>query len=582
MNEYIKGCYKLKPGIYGDVVRNECLITPAPNIGDILACGVAGTGRDALNANNGPPVVSEIIDVSVTKAVNGPEVDAYVVTWKHKDGSIKTTEGINNWFTAGTTLSLYIVDGSEACEKNTSDPNPEPGCTMFDPSQYQYVRFVGKGTATGLDPIHDLTDKSEIFYGYYIDDNGNIETPWTVLDEGGSRTVGGLWNYQLVAGGGSPRLYDATTNTTNGYDEWDFGGIRKTIWTPAVNFYDHIDEDIPGGPQIGTGNGVPWRANVTATTNGLKGGYGSSLAAIGDLGVNGGLPNPLQTFTSQPAFSVRAQASLRNTGTDSGLYPEVGDSITLTIEGHWEFSNDQVTVEATWLGTNDAGDDLECLPEISPGCPSLPYNPTWLSNPCPKLSVPIGVELNCPELAGPPEPGVLPPSTTNDTRWCVAVIDEDDSQGFNTNTAQWTLLRANYPHRIHFVLEASRQDDGINCSNRSIVYSGKTTVNGQTSTLNVPDNYKEELDTIYANWIPVNRDFGGSCADDWYTLIGAEVLPANAKLALFIDNSGSMTTSTVRASYDLFVSKLSARNIDFFVVENTSENWINTFNSDFV
>ena len=456
-------------------------------------------------------------------------------------------------------------------------------CTPFDPSQYQYVRFVGKGTATGLDPTYDITDQSEIFKGSYIDNNGNIETPWTVLEEDDHRYVGTLWNYQLVTGGGSPRLYDATLNTSAGYHEFEFGGLRKTRWTPAVNFYDHVDQDVPGGPQIGTGHGVPWRANVTVTTNGLQGGYGSSLAGIGDLGSKElGLANPLGTLTDIPLFAVRSLASLRNTGTPSGLYPEVDDSITLTIEGKWEFSNDQVTVEATWLGTNDAGEDLECLPEISPGCPSLPYNPTWLSNPCPKLSVPIGVELNCPELAGPPEPGVLPPSTTNDTRWCVAVIDEDSVQGFNTNTAQWTSFRANYPNRVHFVLEASRQDNGTNCTNRSIVHSQITLVNGQTSSLYVPDNYKAELDTVYANWIPVNRDLGGSCVDDWYTLIGAGNLPENAKLALFIDNSGSMTTSTVQASYNLFVSKLSARNIDFFVVENTSENWIHTFNSDFV
>ena len=220
--------------------------------------------------------------------------------------------------------------------------------------------------------------------------------------------------------------------------------------------------------------------------------------------------------------------------------------------------------------------------EISPGCPSLPYNPTWLSNPCPKLSVPIGVELNCPELPGAPEPGVLPPSTTNDTRWCVAVIDEDSAQSFSLNSTQWDNFRANYPDRVHFVLEASRQNTTNDCSSRSMVVTPKTTVGIRSSSLYVPDNYKAELDTVYANWIPVNRDLGGSCVDDWYTLIGAEVLTANAKLALFVDNSGSMTTSTIQASYNLFVSKLSARNIDFFVVENSSENWIGTFDSDFI
>ena len=251
-------------------------------------------------------------------------------------------------------------------------------CTPFDPSQYQYVRYVGKGTATGLDPVYDLSGDflSEIFKGSYIDDAGNIETPWTVLEENDHRYVGTLWNYQLVVGGGAPRLYDASMNVTNGYHEFEFGGLRKTRWTPAVNFYDHIDQDIPGGPQIGTGHGVPWRANVTVTTNGLQGGYGSTLAAIGDLGSIGNLANPLGTFSDTPLFAVRSLASLHNTGTDSGLYPEVDDSITLTIEGHCEFSNDQVTVAATWLGTNDDGEDLECLPETPPTTGCTLFDPT--------------------------------------------------------------------------------------------------------------------------------------------------------------------------------------------------------------
>jgi len=400
MTEYIEGCYKLKPGIYGHVVRNEC--SQNPNNNYVEYCGVPGAA-----SGDSAPFVSEIIDVSVTKAVNGPEVDAYVVTYRHMDGSIKTTEGTNNWFLAGTTLSLYTVDGSEACEKDTSDPTPAPSCTPFDPSQYQYVRYVGKGSRTGGGPhLHcGISEPSEVFYGNYIDSEGNIETPWTVLNEGGYRTVGGLWNYQLVYGGGSPRLYDASVNKTNGYDEWEFGGLRVTEWTPAVNFYDHLDQDIPGGPQIGTGDGVPWRAYVTVTTNGLKGGYGSSTAAIGDLGPGS---NPLSTGNSgKPDFSVRDLLSLRNTNCDNlNIYPVSNYPITLTIEGHWEFSNDQVTVEATWSGVNDLGQDidyLECTGYDPTVCPNLLYNPTWLSNPCPHLPVPIGVELSCPELPGPPD-----------------------------------------------------------------------------------------------------------------------------------------------------------------------------------
>ena len=35
-------------------------------------------------------------------------------------------------------------------------------------------------------------------------------------------------------------------------------------------------------------------------------------------------------------------------------------------------------------------------------CPDLLYNPTWLSNQCPRLPLPIGPELSCQVLPGPP------------------------------------------------------------------------------------------------------------------------------------------------------------------------------------
>ena len=80
--------------------------------------------------------------------------------------------------------------------------------------------------------------------------------------------------------------------------------------------------------------------------------------------------------------------------------------------------------------------------------------------------------------------------------------------------------------------------------------------------------------------IRVNRDNNNSAnVSDWYTICNLDQIPNNSKVALFIDNSGSMTTSTVQASYDLLVSKLNARGITFITVENTSEDWISSFDT---
>jgi len=81
--------------------------------------------------------------------------------------------------------------------------------------------------------------------------------------------------------------------------------------------------------------------------------------------------------------------------------------------------------------------------------------------------------------------------------------------------------------------------------------------------------------------VQVNRDDGNAAlASDWYTICGIDSLPENSKIALFIDNSGSMTTATIQASYNLLVSKLAAKNISIITVTNSDEDWITPFLTD--
>ena len=76
----------------------------------------------------------------------------------------------------------------------------------------------------------------------------------------------------------------------------------------------------------------------------------------------------------------------------------------------------------------------------------------------------------------------------------------------------------------------------------------------------------------------VTRDGGNTeNAVDYYELCNIDSLPENSKIALFIDNSGSMTTATIQASYDLLVSKLNEKNITIITVEDANEDWITPF-----
>jgi len=76
----------------------------------------------------------------------------------------------------------------------------------------------------------------------------------------------------------------------------------------------------------------------------------------------------------------------------------------------------------------------------------------------------------------------------------------------------------------------------------------------------------------------VNRDSGNAAnATDWYKICKIDDLPEGSSIALFIDNSGSMRTSTVQASYDAFIAKLNEKNITVTTVTNNSEDWITPF-----
>ena len=78
--------------------------------------------------------------------------------------------------------------------------------------------------------------------------------------------------------------------------------------------------------------------------------------------------------------------------------------------------------------------------------------------------------------------------------------------------------------------------------------------------------------------VQVNRDGGNtSNTSDWYTICGIDNLPNGSSIALFIDTSGSMTMSTIQASYDLLVQKLNAKGITITSVTNPNEDWITPF-----
>jgi hypothetical protein len=146
-------------------------------------------------------------------------------------------------------------------------------------------------------------------------------------------------------------------------------------------------------------------------------------------------------------------------------------------------------------------------------------------------------------------------STTNANRWVVSVIDEDSLLTGTANT-YWNSFRSNYPDRCFHLLGPG------------------TPVNSTDLETHLISAWAGEVTAGTAFRYEVGRDDGSNLRrSDWWDLIGADVLPSGAKIALCIDNSGSMVVGTVQASVDLFVEQATAAGVTIFAPSGGTTNY---------
>jgi len=154
--------------------------------------------------------------------------------------------------------------------------------------------------------------------------------------------------------------------------------------------------------------------------------------------------------------------------------------------------------------------------------------------------------------------------------------DGDLSSSFVINNNIGTITRSITSDRTTEGSDAFRIQIRQTSTSGTIIATSDVVYINDTS-LNVGQN----ANSLTFGPVQVNRDNGNAAlASDWYTICGIDNLPENSKIALFIDNSGSMTTATIQASYNLLVSKLAAKNISIITVTNASEDWITPFLTD--
>ena len=116
----------------------------------------------------------------------------------------------------------------------------------------------------------------------------------------------------------------------------------------------------------------------------------------------------------------------------------------------------------------------------------------------------------------------------------IAVIDENDGVPTSITNTDWQNFRAKWPDRPFYVLHVAENQG----TSGPWVGLGTPAIGSQTGVFDV---------------IEVNRDNGNAAwQTDWYNLVGLSTLPRGSMVTLWVDNSGSMSPSSVAASIELF------------------------------
>lgn len=154
--------------------------------------------------------------------------------------------------------------------------------------------------------------------------------------------------------------------------------------------------------------------------------------------------------------------------------------------------------------------------------------------------------------------------TLNEVITCISVIDEScGSSSLTRNQNLWTKFRQDYPDRPFCLLQPS-----------------PSTV---CTELFIPQTYTADNNTIFS---AVNRDRRIEASrSDWFDIcnLGGLKEQGVTDVAIFIDNSGSLTTPDVQASYDFLLARMNSEGLRLVDgIQNGAEDWISPFLTDFM
>lgn len=433
----------------------------------------------------------------------------------------------------------------------------------------------------GDPPTYSITPLSTSVY-----EGGTVSFAVTTTNVG----IGTSLYYSIVGSASSSDFLDNSLTGSFGVQEIS-GGVGFVTFTKTIKIDTDYTEDIEG-----------FRVNILT---GAPDGSGSIVATSSTVYItNLGAPSysiGVSTTTVNEGGSVNFTVNTLNVGSGTTLYYSTGGSMEAA-----DFSNNSLTGSFTIVGTgattgvatvtrtiaNDfntessesftfvvrTGSTSGTVVGTSSTITVVDVIPSYSITPSTTVVNEGSTVTFTVTTTGVPNATVLY-WTTLETSGTVSSSDFTDaalSGSFTVNSNSGTITRTLVSDRSTEGLDAFKIEVRRISTSGTIVATSDAVVINDTS-----GNVGQNANGLTFGPVQVNRDNGVTAnASDWYTICGIDNLPEGSKIALFIDDSGSMTTATIQASYNLLVSKLATKNISIITVTNSDEDWITPFLTD--
>ena len=547
--------------------------TTAVNEGDTITFTLTTTNVPDGTMVNYSAFLDEVDAADFTP--NGAETGSFTVT--------------NNTGTFNLTISEdYSPQGHEGTETfivNIEDPSDNTvlassaSITITDSS---FATFSVSGAVASAPITSGIITKllhQSSGQGYNVGDQVTLEkshlepgTPGTgalieitEVDDGATGGIGGVTKFKIISGGQDFEVGD----TSNSNDYWKAVGPATHSGQNSHTFRVWVTEVASA---ISENDTVTYTVDTTNVPDGqilywkIVSGTGvNTSASSGNFTINS---NQGTFDLSYPQDLTDSTTTASQEGDDSGTEAVYGSNL-VTIELYPDMAN-QIVVASISTTVFNTPFTITLTPNSTSINESSATQISTVVLNVQTTGIPDGQVLSA-RIAGGSE------LTFGQTSWTDTSTSERYSSDFPSQSGSSTVNSNS--STLTIPIKRDGRTEGNETFSVEIINSAGTVVaTSPVITINDTSHVGVNKDNKTFGPIHVKRDGGdANNTSDWYNICGLDDIPDNSKVAIFIDTSGSMTMSTVSASYQQLSDKLTERGITFITVTNSNEDWITPF-----